>query len=238
MAEKKSALASLKALANKKAPEGASTALATQLGDPAISGAKRDKNVVRLGFDPTIAERAALAAGLKEALERAESEFKILQGEMRDYGAKKRGIFNDTFKSDVTTVCVPFLIENSDTESDTPGRETHYVQVICSNKYSVQKDMVLGNKDTIGASLYGKLFVEEITKTLKPNAEEMFREILKERCDLDGEELDGVMNVLFDTDTKVATAKNYESEIKSAPEEIQTILAQAVTRSAPGLKFQ
>lgn len=229
-AAKPSALDALKALSQKKpAP---SAAISVQINDPAIAGATRGKgssSVVTLGLDPAFAPSASQCAGLKEALERAEQEFKVLQSEMRDYGASKRGLYNDTFKSNVTTVKVPYEVE-------TPGgKELQYISVICSNKYSVQKDIVLGNKEALGEA-YPRLFVEETTKALKPNAEELIRGILKE-VGLGPEEVETSMENLFETTTKVATTENYETEAKKLPDDLKTILGQAVTRAAPGLKF-
>ena len=45
------------------------------------------------------------------------------------------------------------------------------------------------------------------------------------------------MNTLFETKTKVAATKEYEQEIKKAPEAVRTVLSQNVTRVKPGLKF-
>lgn len=225
---KPNALDALRAIA-KKAPAPATSSLAAQINDPAIAGAKKDKNTVVLGFDPAIAERARYAAQLKEALERAEGEFAISQGEMRDYGSGKRGLYNDTFKANVTTVKVPFTV-------DTPaGPETKHVAVICSNKYSVQKDVVLGNKELLGAA-YDRLFVEERSKKLKPNAEELIRGVF-EQVGLQGDELENAMEQLFEEEVKVKTAEAYEQESKKLPPDVQTVLSQGVTRSQPGLKF-
>ena len=160
---KTSALDTLKALSQKKPAPQAPT-LAAQSQDPAIAGAKLNKNTVQLGYDPSFAERAAYGASLKEALARATADFEIAQAELRDYGRGKRELYNDAFKANATTVCVPY-------EVDTPtGKEKKVVQVICSNKFSVQKDMVLGNQDKIGV-LFDKLFQVDRTKKLKPNAD-------------------------------------------------------------------
>jgi hypothetical protein len=227
-ATKPNALDILKNL-GKKAPAPATSSLAAQVNDPAIAGAKKDKNTVVLGFDPGIADRARYASQLKEALERAEGEFAVAQSEMRDYGGSKRGLYNDTFKANVTTVKVPYTV-------DTPaGPETRTVAVICSNKYSVQKDVVLGNKDALGAS-YERLFVEERSKKLKPNAEELIRGVF-EQVGLSGDELENAMEQLFEEEVKVKTAEAYEQESKKLPPDLQTVLAQGVTRSQPGLKF-
>jgi hypothetical protein len=229
---KPSALSALKALSQKK-PAAAAAALSTQVTDPAIAGAsmaKGSKNVVTLGFDPAFAEKAGQCAGLKEALEKAEAEFKVLQAETREYGSSKRGLYNDTFKANITTVKVPY-------EVDVPGggKEKQYISVICSNKYSVQQDIVLGNKEALG-ELFPRLFTETVTKSLKPNAEELIRGILAE-VGLKPDEIETSMENLFDTTTKVATTEGYEQESKRVPDSLKAVLDQAVTRSAPGLKF-
>ena len=227
-ATKPSALDALRGLSKKAAPPSA--AIAAQVNDPAIAGAKRDKNTVKLGFDPSIAQTAERAAKLKEALEQAEAEFKVDQAAMRDYGIGKRGLYNDTFKCEVTTVQVPYVI-------DVPGgTETKFVQVICSNKYSVQKDMVLGNRDLIGPS-FSRMFEESTTKSLKPNAEELIRNLLTEVAGLSGDELESTMNELFDTTVVVKATDKYESEYKSVSDDAKVVLDQAVTRAQPALKF-
>ena len=228
-------LEALRALAAKK-PLSPTSPLAIQHNDPAIAGAKREKNTVRLGFDPGIAEDAEYAASLKQALERAEADFTIAQAKMRDYGKSKRDLYNDTFKSNITTVCIPYTIEvPNDQNGNTPGRETKYIQCICSNKYSVQVETILNNKETFGDT-YDKLFNEETQKVLKPNADNLIRQVLVD-CGMKAEELDLVMDSLFDVKVKVTTSENFESEAKKTPPDIQAILAQAVTRSQPGLKF-
>lgn len=225
---KPSALDALRGLSKKAAPPSA--AIAAQVNDPAIAGAKRDKNTVKLGFDPNIAQVAEHTAQLKEALERAEAEFKVDQATMRDYGIGKRGLYNDTFKCEVTTVQVPYTV-------DVPGgNETKYVQVICSNKYSVQKDIVLGNKELIGPA-YERMFEEQTTKALKPNAEELIRNLLTEVAGLSGDELENTMNELFDSTTTVKATDKYESEFKKLPDDVKVVLDQAVTRAQPALKF-
>jgi len=227
-ATKPSALDALRAIA-RKAPAPSSSSMASQINDPAIAGARKDKNTVILGPDPSVADQARHAAQLKQALEQAEGEFSILQSEMRDYGASKRGLYNDTFKANVTTVKVPYTV-------DTPGGpETKFVAVVCTNKYSVQKDVVIGNKDALGAA-YDRLFVEERSKRLKPNAEELIRGVF-EQVGLTGEELDTAMDSLFEEEVKVKTAEAYEQESKKLPPDLQTVLSQAVTRSQPALKF-
>jgi hypothetical protein len=234
--KKSSALDTLKALAKKK-PVKSQSDLVTETNDPAIAGAKKEKNVVRLGIDPGITEAAAHAAALKEALEKAKAEFEIRQGEMRDYGAAKRELYNDTFRTNITTVNVPFTVEvPTDEASDTPGRETRFVQVVCTNRYSVEQDAILALEEEIDPALFGKLFTKTETKTLKPNAEQLVRDLLGE-LGLEGDDLENSMATLFETTVKIAATKAYEQEIKKAPETVQTVLAQNVTRVAPGVKF-
>lgn len=234
--KKSSALDTLKALAAKK-PVKSQSDLVTETNDPAIAGAKKEKNVVRLGVDPSITETAGHCAALKDALDKAKAEFEIAQAEMRDYGAAKRELYNDTFRTNVTTVNVPFTVEVPvDEASDTPGRETRFVQVVCTNKYSVEVDAILSLEEEIDPTLFAKLFKKEETKVLKPNAEQLVRDLLAE-MGLAGDDLENSMNTLFETKTKVSATKDYESEIKKAPEAVQTVLEQNVTRVKPGLKF-
>ena len=230
---KPSALDALKGLAKKAAPPTA--AIAAQVNDPAIAGAKRDKNTVKLGFDPAVAAVAAHCARLKEALERAESEFKVDQSTLRDYGISKRGVYNDTFKCEVTTVQVPYTVDVPGESDDAIAHETKYVQVICSNKFSVQQDIVLGNKDLIG-SPFERMFEETTTKSLKPNAEELIRNLLIE-VGIKEEDVGATMSELFESKTVIKATDKYESEFKKLPDSVKLVLEQAVTRSQPALKF-
>lgn len=228
MTAKPSAVDTLKALSQKK-PAPAAAALTTQITDPAIAGAKKTGSTVTLGFDPAISDRAKYCAELKVAVEQATSEFEVLQGEMRDYGIGKRKLYNGTFKANMTTMKVPYTIT-------TPtGPETKTVAVICSNKYSVQKDVVLNNKEALGEA-YGRLFLEERTKALKPNAEDLIRGLLKE-VGLDDEQVNSSMENLFEETVKVKTTEGFEQEAEKLPADVQALLGQAVTRSQPGLKF-
>lgn len=226
-APKTSAFAQLKSLGQKK-PVADSPLLTAQQQDPALAGAKRDKTTVLLGFDPKFAERAREAAELKEALDAAAGEFEILQAEVRDYGKGKRELYNDAFKADVTTVKVPYEVQ-------TPaGPEKRHVSVICSSKYSIQKEVIL-HKDTMGES-WDKLFVETKTKVLRPNAEELIRGVFSE-MGLKDDELETAMGQLFEEQVKIAASDKYEQEAKKTPVAVQTILGQMVTKASPGLKF-
>ncbi len=224
-----SALDTLKKLAQKKTVEETTPSpLVVQMQDPALAGAKREKNVVRLGFDPSIANRAAEAAGLKEALDEATARFAIVQAEMRQYGVAKRGLYNDTFKADVTTVCVPYI-----PAEDPTG--TAYISVTCTNRYTVHQDVALGLRPVLGPK-FDKLFKVSTTKELKSNAEELIRNLLAE-MGLKDEELIGAMDALFDTKKSVAAVPDYEKQVKEMDEETKTLLSQCVKRVEAGLKF-
>ena len=235
-----SALDTLKKLATKKSVvDGSASALTTQLQDPALAGARRDKNLVRLGFDTAIAVKAQEAAELKAALEEAEARFAMVQTDMRAYGAGKRDLYNDTFKADVTTVAVPYSVDVPlQDESDTPGRETRYVSVVCTNRYTCSKDTVLSlqNTGSVASADFAKLFVVETAKKLKPNAEELVRGLLGE-LGLEGDDLENSMLTLFDTEVKVSASKDYEKHIKEVDDATRALLAQCVKRVEPGLKF-
>ena len=235
-ANKPSALDAFRAL-GKKPTTPAGQVLPAGMTDPAIVGAKRDKNTVKLGLDPDFVERAKYAAQLAKALHEAEADFKLLQGELRDYGRNKRGTYNEHFKANVTTVCVPYVVEvPSEADSATPGRETKYVQVVCTNRYSVEQEIVQNNKDNFGA-LYPRLFEEKTVKTLKPNAEELFRQLLQEQG-MATEEIDGVMDSLMEVKTTVKATETFEKESREVTDPgLKGILEQAVTRVQPALKF-
>lgn len=210
---------------------GVPTEAVSGLHDPAIRGAVRNKSTVTLGTDPAFTETAKKAAELKFALEAAKSLFETVQTEVRAYGKTKRDLYNDTMRCKVTTVNVPYV-----TSPDETGvTVSKHVQVICADRYSVTKDAVLSLKKDLGDN-YSKLFVEETTKSLKSNAEDLFKKILKD-VGLPEDKISAAMEVLFDTDTSVAATPEYEDEHKKLPEEMQLILNQAVTRAQPGLKF-
>ncbi len=225
------ALDALRNLSQKK-PVASNTSVSPQIGDPAIAGASRGKSktTVTLGFDPNFAERASYAAALKGALEQAEADYATAQSAVRDYGREKRDKYNDAYKSEVLTVCIPYNVE-------TPtGHEKKLVQVTCSRKWSVDQPSILANKDTFGEH-YPRLFSEEVTTKLKPNAEELIRKVFEETAGLQGEQLDNVMEQLLDKTTKVSCREDYEAESKRIPENLRSILDQTITRAAPALKF-
>ncbi len=228
---KPSALDALRALGSKK-PAPSTSPMATQINDPAIAGARKDKNTVILGVDPDFTGKALYASQLKAALDKAKGDFEAIQGQIRDYGAAKRAVYNETFRTDITTVKIPYA--SATNPGSLAGSEHDHVSVICSNKYSVSPDL-LKSKVEIGDS-FPRLFVEETTKSLRPNAEQLIRGVF-DQVGLQGEELENVMQSLFETHTKVSTTEKYEQEEKSAPPAVRALLAQMVTRAQPGLKF-
>lgn len=234
-----SALDALKALSKKKpAPAGSiATSLVTETNDPAIAGAKRGKSktTVTLGFDPAFAEKAKSAARLKEMMASAAASFKSLEGDVRDYGASKREKYNEAFKCDMTTVCVPYFVEVPVcAESATPGREQRVIQVICTNKYSTSPE-VLKFKNDLGET-FDLLFKEDQMQVLKPNAADLIRNLFIE-LGITGEELDTSMEALFEKRVSVSTTTSYEQEEKKLPNEIRSVLSQLVKKVNPSLKF-
>lgn len=198
-------------------------ATAAPIVDPAISGATREKNVVRLGEDPAIQSKAENAAQLKAALEKAQADFEEIQGEIREYGKGKRDAFNDHFRTNVTTVAIPYGDDKA-------------VQVICANRYSVKKDIILNNQDTLGSAMTD-LFTVETSRRLKPDGESTLRKLLSE-IGIPTESVDHVLNQLTDVEHTVKTVEDYEQKAKLVTNTgVQEILTQAVSRAAPALKF-
>lgn len=224
-----SALGALRAMGKKEKVDPTST-YADTVNDIAVAGAKRVKTTVQLGFDSDFAPTAKLAADAKDALKRAEKEFEVHQAQVRDYGIEKRKIWNKSKRSLDTTVAVPY-------EVDVPGgqKETRHVAVVCSNKYSVRKDTIEQIRGDLGDS-YDRLFEEDRKKVLKPNCEDIVRGLLGE-LGMEGEELEGAMDSLFEEEVKIKTKKEYEREVEAVPDGLRDILDQAVTRSQPALKF-
>ncbi len=204
-----------------KVPEG--------LQDPAILGAKRNKTTVTLGSDPEFAPKAFEAARLQRHLKKAEDAFKVAQSELREYGAKKRELYNKTFRADITTVNIPYSFVT------TEGTEEKHVQVICTNKYSVNGEMVLGNQEVLGDK-FDQLFTVKTVKSLKPDAEDLFREVLMEQG-MSAEEVDNAMEKLLEVKKDVSTKPDFETKILEMPENIQLLLGQGVSRVSPAIKF-
>jgi len=218
------------------------SALTAEMRDPAIAGAVRKgkgkgSSVVTLGADPEILADAAEAADIRKQMDKLSTLFETKQSRLRDYGAEKRKVYNKLFHTDITTVEVPYTVEVPvNDESETPGRETRVVQVICSNKYSVAAEPVIKGDEALG-EWKEKLFTFEKTKVLRPNAEAIFRGILEEQCGLKDEALEKAMALLIEEQTKVSTVEAYESLEQTAPDQVRAFLSQTVTRQKPGLKF-
>lgn len=198
-------------------------ATANVVQDPALAGAQREKNVVRLGEDPAIREKAEYAAQMKAALEKAQSDFEKVQGEIREYGKSKRDAFNDHFRTNISTVAIPYA-------------EDRAVQVICANRYSVKKDIILNNQDSLGSTM-NDLFTVETTRRLRPDGEDLLRRLLVE-VGVDPSSVDTVIGQITEVETKVSTVEDYEQKAKLVTNTgVQEILAQGVSRAAPALKF-
>lgn len=215
-----SAIDALKSLIQSKPVDAVKTTAAT---DPALSGATRDKNVVRLGEDPNIKAKAAHAAEMKGILDKAQADFEAIQGEIREYGKQKRSAFNDHFRTNVTTVAIPYGDDKA-------------VQVICANRYSVKKDIILNNQGTLGSAV-NDLFTIETTRRLKPDGEDLLRRLLVE-VGIGPQSVDDVINQLTDVERNVKTVEDYEQKEKLVTNPgVREILTQAVCRAAPALKF-
>lgn len=228
-----SALETLLALStNSPAPQGSAT-IVRSLSDPALQGATKKGSVVQLGLDPNFTERAKHCADLNDALKDAATAFSVLQTELRDYGAEKRSSYNELFNADAVTVCVPFEV---DAPGQPNGKEKKFVQVICTNRYSVQEDVIKGSKEVIG-EYYDRLFEETTTRTLKPNAEDLLRNLFLE-LKMNPEQAEATLDALRDVRVSVKTREDYEKQSKHLPEAVKTILDQGVRRGQPGLKFQ
>lgn len=229
----------LKAAIADKPEQSVPQGMGLSISDPAISGATRKgkSSVVRLGADPAVLEDAREAASLTREIKRLGALFSVRQTKLRDYGADKRKVYNKVYKTDITTVDVPYTVEvAADDDSPTPGRETRYVQVVCSNKYSVSAEPVLAAKDEALKGWFDKLFNTEEEKVLKPDAEVLIRKILADNG-LPEESMQKAMDLLFEKKVKVSTVESYEALEQEAPETVRAFLAQSVTRQQPSLKF-
>jgi hypothetical protein len=233
----RNAVKALKKLVKDKSTISSTPVIATN--DPAILGATRKgkTKVVQLGFDSSITDDVIVCVDLKGVLETAQDQFCSLQAKIRSYGKEKHDAYNAAFNADTTTVCIPYRVEVPlNEESETPGFETRYVQVVCSNSYSVAGKTAIANKEALGVELYAKLFTEKKDKVLKPDAVELIRGILL-AAGIKSTELDKSMEALFEETVSVKASDNYADEAAKAPEAAKAILSQIVTRAAPSLRF-
>jgi predicted transcriptional regulator len=160
---------------------------------------------------------------MKNELEKAQAAFEAIQGEIRDYGKEKRSAFNDHFRTNVTTVAIPYGDEKA-------------VQVICANRYSVKKDLILNNQDALGPA-FNDLFVVETTKKLRADGEQRLLALLLE-VGLDAETSQQILDKLVDVEHTVKTVEDYEQKEKLVTNPgAREVLIQAVSRAAPALKF-
>jgi len=234
-----SAIDLLKAAIADKPEQSVPQGLGLSISDPAIAGATRKgkSGVVKLGADPAILEDAREAASLTAEIKRLTVMFSVRQTKVREYGTEKRKAYNKFYKTDVTTVDVPYVVEvPSDGDSATPGRETRFIQVVCSNKYSVAAEPVLAAKDEALKGWFDKLFNVETQKVLRPDAEVIIRKILADNG-IPEESMQKALDLLFEEKKKVSTVEAYEAIEEGAPEEVRAFLAQSVTRQQPSLKF-
>ncbi|MGW8179788.1 MAG: hypothetical protein ACWGQW_13670 [bacterium] len=230
-----SALETLKNLAKKPANKSGDTvSLPSGIDDPAIANATRKRNTVTLGRDPAIEEEARLCAQLHQAMQEAKSRFEVSKSTLRQYGSEKRVKYNEAFKCDVITLNVPFTEEIPAWDgSDEKIKTQRLIQVVCTNKYSVN-DEVLEFEKELGEA-FPRLFDKREEKVLKPNAEELIRNVFTE-LGIQGEDLENTIGVLFEDRITVKATKDYEKEEKRVPQEMQEILAQMVKRQEPGIK--
>lgn len=191
--------------------------------NPAIAGARKEGAVVVLGYDDPIAGVAELARSRHEEIEKYERELKPLADEMRAYAMTSRAAWNDAKKDDAVTVRIP-------------SGEASSVLVTCANKYSVKQDAVLAKRDALGV-FFDQAFDIVTAKTLRPNAVPLLEAELR-AAGWDKRTVAKLMLALFDEETKVTAAKDYESVHASAPAAVREILESVATRAAPSLKFE
>jgi hypothetical protein len=187
-------------------------------------------------LDPKFTAKAARAAKLNALLREATQVFTTSQVELRTYGKAMRDAYNAVNRRDVTTVKIPYYARvPKDPASETPGRKLEHVQVICTSRYSVAKDVVLKLEAELGEA-FPRLFVKGESKYLRPNVEGLVKKILLD-LGVPEEKIEPTMAVLFATDVTVAAHENYETEHKRLPEKTREMLDKAVVRQQPSLKF-
>jgi hypothetical protein len=232
-AAKPSAVDSLRKMMRSAAPQEPCVPEAVA-SDPVLAGARLVKNVVQLGPDPELESvaRAAYTAGA--VARRAAARLAKQTDRIRAYGVEKRAAYNDAFRAEVATVAVPFRLDPSAPPSSPEG-EVRYVQVTSSNRYSVNQEVALANKEALGDA-YGKLFVEETSKRLRPNTEGVLRGIL-EQAGLKPDELEEAMGLLFEETIVVRASEVMERESKALPEALHPVVAQIATRAQASVKI-
>lgn len=193
--------------------------------DAAILGSVRERSVVRLASDGPIAKWAALGATLVQKIRNTTAEFEEVQARLRQYGLEKTRAYNSAYKTDISTVSIPYEVEG----------ETRHVQVVCQNKYSVSKDMILNNRDRLG-SWMEKLFRVDRQRKLRPEGEVTIRKILGE-LGLSSEEVESEMSRMFETEVRILVSDDYESARAAAPPDVAEMLDHAVVRQNPSIRY-
>jgi len=186
-------------ISNQSTVSNVSDNSASKTLDPVVAGAKRDRNTVKLAYDPDFAWRAAEGARVKAELDKVSNEYELLQNELREYGMQKRSLYNEAYRTTIATVAIPYLTAPE-------GGEMKSVQVICSNKYSIKKDMIVNNEDVLGGWMQKLFNVETVTK-LRPDAEEKIRQVFV-GLGMQGETLAQMMGTIFETEFKISTIGN------------------------------
>ena len=220
------ALEAIRALSLKRSMEAAAAVESPVSEDPVILGARREKNVVILGSNDAMAEAAACGSELKDAISQSQEAFDMIAGDLRRYAKEKREAYNKAYSADISTVGVPYVDSNG-----LPA----IVNITVADRYSVQKDVVLNNRDTFGP-MFDRLFKVEESKKLKPNAEALIRGVFSD-LGLTGEDLENTMNNLLETEVKVSVQKDFEKTSKMCTPNQKAVLDQTVAQAQPAVKF-
>jgi len=206
--------------------------LVTELPDAALDGAQREGDVIVLGRDPVIEERAAEGAALHAAKVAAEKAYDELVPDLQEYGAEARAKYNGRFGTEITTIKIPFTGDDG---------EERRCAVTCSRRFSVKAEVAFALQLQLG-STFDELFVVTNEEILKPAAAGVFDQVLLEHLKKAGVKnakklLPALHEALFEKKKTIATVSDYEKKLASVPEEAKAMLKQAVTRAAPSVKF-
>jgi hypothetical protein len=197
----------------------------SSIRDSIVAGAVPEKNMIRLPIDGAILPRAKRAAALHATAIKVGVELLKVQSELRAYGIEKRERYNEAFGAKITTVCIPYRL----------GEQPLYVQVVCQNRYTVDSAIMLAKREELGAT-FDELFDVEETKVLKADAAELLDRVLID-CGIRGKQLERVKEVLFETQKRVKTKPDFETKSKSLAPAVAALLAKAVRRAEPSVKF-
>jgi len=201
--------------------------------DVALDGATREGDVIVLGRDPAIEERAAEGAALHDAKVAAEKAYEEITPELRAYGTAARDRYNDRFGAKITTVKLPF--------SDDDGEERRCA-ITSSRSFKVKTDVILTLKPKLGDA-FGELFVETEEEVLKPAVAAAFDGVLKGALVEAGvpkvtkKLLAAIHAALFEKRTTVTVVEDYEAKIAAATPDLRKMVDHAVTRATPTVKW-